>query len=348
MIPEDGFWSSVHRQMMVESDWMTAERRRALSRWWPRLRLLISLGLLVLVLSQIELARVAVVLEGARLEPLALAIAVYGAGRFFAAFRWYILIRAMNSDAPYLGLVRLTFIGTFLHFLPAGAVALEASRVDGLRRETSDLAGSVVSVLAERVFGMFALIIVALVGLILAPPGVPSVLAQLAGFGMAAAAAASMAVMSTRTRRLFDRVLKTIGLGFVRRRLAKLYARLDTMRGNPTLLAWSMVAALFNTSFRIVPAYLVAVALGVQVSLLQLFIIVPIIVFAQQIPISVGGLGVREIGWVALLGLIGVPTSDAVVLSLLLVGIILVASLPGAWLYARHGLASPRSSEEDA
>ena len=174
--------------MTAESEWLPAERRNALSRWWPRLRLLISLGLLALVLSQIDLARVAVVLQGARLELIAVAVAVYGAGRFFAALRWYILIRAMNADAPYLGLVRLTFIGMFLHFLPAGAVAVEASRIDGLRRETSDLAGSVASVLAERVFGFFALIIVALAGLILAPPGVPPGLARFAGFGMAVAA----------------------------------------------------------------------------------------------------------------------------------------------------------------
>ncbi len=320
---------------------MTAERRSALSRWWPRLRWLISLGLLGLVLSQIDLVRVAVVLDAARLELLALAVAVYCTGRFFAAFRWHLLIRAMDSDAPYMGLVRLTFIGMFLHFLPAGTVALEASRVDGLRRETSDLAGSVASVLAERVFGMFALILVALVGLSLAPPGVPPTLARFAGFGMALAAIGSIAVMSPRPRRLLDRALEIVGLDSVRTRLKKVYVRLDTMREHPALLAWSMVAALFNTSFRILPAFLVALALSIQVSLPQLFVIVPIIVFAQQIPISVGGLGVREVGWVALLGVIGVPASDAVVLSLLLVGVLLVASLPGAWLYARHGLEAP-------
>lgn len=320
---------------------MTAERRSALSRWWPHLRLLISLGLLALVLSKLDLARVAVVLEGARLQLVAIAVAVYCAGRFFAALRWYILIRAMNASAPYLSLVRLTFIGTFLHFLPAGTVALEASRVDGLRRETSDLAGSVASVLAERVFGFFALIVVALVGLSLAPPGVPPVFAQLAALGMVIAVAACVTVMSKVLRRKLDGLLETIGLGFVRPRLDKLYSRLDTMRDHPGLLALSLAAALFNTLFRIVPALLVALALGVHVALLQLFIIVPIIVFAQQIPISVGGLGVREVGWVALLGLIGVPASDAAVLAILLVGAILLASLPGAWLYARHGLEAP-------
>lgn len=320
--------------------------RRGLEQWWPKLRVAVSVALLVLVLSQLDLARAARVLSSARLEVVALAILIVAGGRFFAALRWYILIRAMGSDAPYGRLVRLTFIGTFLHFLPAGAVALEVGRVYGLSRTTADLAGSLASVLAERVFGLLALILVALTGIAVAPPGVPRVLSGLAWVGFGLVALVSTAVMTATPRRVLDRLLAGLRLDPVRARLAKLYDRLDSMRERPKLLAWSLAAALANTSFRILPAYLVALALGVTVSLPQLFIIVPIIVFAQQIPISVAGLGVREVGWVALLGVIGVPASDSIVLSLVLVGCVLVAALPGAWLYARHGLDAPPSSNE--
>lgn len=318
--------------------------RRGLRRWWPRVRLAISLALLLLVFSRLDVGRAAQVLTAARLELIVLVVLVGYAGRFFAALRWYILIRAMGSDAPYLSLVRLTYIGMFLQFMPAGSIALEVGRVYGLSRTTDDLAGSFASVLLERIFGLAALVIVALVGLAFAPPGVPPVLTDLAWVGFAVIAFAAWAIMSRRVRTVLDRLLERAGLDPVRSRLGKLYARLDATRHRPALLAWSLVAALFNTLFRIVPAWLLAVSLGIGVSLPQLFVIVPIIYLGAQIPISVAGLGVREVGWVALLGLIGVPASDAIVLSLLLVAVVFLVALPGAWLWARHGLHDPRVS----
>lgn len=321
----------------------SSDSRRGFPRWWPGIRLLVSLALLLLVVSRIDVSRALQVLSSARLELIAFVILFGLGGRFFAALRWYILIRAMDSDAPYLRLVRLTFIGMFLNFLPAGSIAVEVGRVYGLSRTTDDLAGSFASVLVERIFGFVALVLVGLIGLTFAPPGVPPVLTDLAWVGFVLIAAVAWAVMSTSVRGALDRLLERVGLDPARDRLAKLYRRLDTMRSRPGLLAWSMLAALFNTSFRIVPAWLIAIALGIDVSLPQLFVIVPIINLAAQVPISVAGLGVREVGWVALLGVAGVPPSDAVLLSLLLVAVVFCVSLPGAWMYARHGLQDPKA-----
>ena len=313
----------------------------ALHAWWPRIRVLVSVGLLTIVISGVDRERALGVLTSARLELIFLTWVTYLLGRFFAAARWFLLVRAIDPAVRYADLVRLSFIGMFLQFFPAGAIALEVGRVYGLSRTTDDLAGSFASVLAERVFGLLALTILALVGLAFAPPGVPPVLAELAWIGFMVVAVGCMGLTSETVRRTIGSLLAKLGLGGVGDRLRKLYDRLDLMRGSPRLMVLSMVAALLNTAFRIVPAWLVALALGIAVSPLQLFIIVPIIVFATQIPISAGGLGVREVGWVALLGIIGVPAADAIVMSLLLVAIIFVAALPGAWYYARHGLAAP-------
>lgn len=310
-------------------------------RWWPRVRVIVSVALLAAVVSRLDLDRAAQVLSAARLEYLVLAVVVGMTGRFFAAFRWHLLIRAMGRSAPYLDLVRLTFIGMFLQFFPAGAIALEVGRVYGLNRAMPDLAGALASVLAERVFGFAALVVLALVGLTFAPEGMPEALRTMAWVVFLFIAAAGIAVMSERVRGLVERGLGAVGLAGFGERLRKLYDRLDVMKGNATLMGWSAAAALFNTIFRILPTYLVALALGVDVSLIELFVIIPIIVFAQQIPISVGGLGVREVGWVALLGAVGVPTPDAVLMSLVLVAVIFTVALPGAWFYARHGLDAP-------
>ena len=322
---------------------MTQEARRG--RTWPAIRLLVSVALLVLVLGRVDMARAAQVLAGARVELIVLTVVVGWVGRAFAALRWYILVRGMNRRVSYLRLLRLTFIGMFFQFLPAGSVAVEVGRIYGMSRATSDPAASFASVLVERVLGLAALIVLALVGLALAPPGVPPLLGRLAWVGFAGLLAASWAAMSVSARGLLRRMLAAARLESVARRLGRVYERLDALRSRPDLLALSLLAALLNTTFRILPAFLLARSLQIDVSMVQLMIVVPIIVFAAQIPVSAGGLGVREVGFVALLGMIGVPASDAVVLSLLLAATILVVSLPGAWMYARGGFGDPEAND---
>lgn len=310
-------------------------------RWWPVLRLLVSGGLLGLVVSQLDLARAAAILSSANISLLALALLVGYAGRFAAAFRWWIFLRAMKTRVPYRGVVRLTFIGMFLQLMPAGTVASEVARVYGMNRTTSDLAGSFASVLVDRIFGLGALILVGLVGLAFAPPGVPPILSDLAWIGFVVLLAGGYVMMNPSARRILDGLLSRISLEPVRDRLRKVHDRLDQMRSSSALMGWSVIAALANTAFRILPAWFVAMALSIDASLPHLFIIIPLIYLAAQIPISLGGLGVREVGWVALLRIIDVPAPDAIVMSLLLAAWSFVVSLPGAWLYARHGLDVP-------
>lgn len=315
----------------------TGRRSRA-----PVARIVLSFALLAVVFNRIDWTRAWDILSGARLELILLTILIGWLGRGFAALRWYILVRGMSRQVSYASLLRLTFIGMFFQFLPAGSIAVEASRIYGMSRATSDLAASFASVFVERIFGLGALIIVALVGLAIAPPGVPPVLGQFAWMGFVFVVIVSMAAMSAVIRGILERLLSAMRLGAANQRLARVFECLDELKSRPDMLLLSVVVALLNTTFRILPAFLLALALGIDVSLAQLFVIVPIIVLAAQIPISAGGLGVREVGFVALLSLIGVPASEAVVLSLLLVATIFVVSLPGAWFYARGGL-SPKS-----
>lgn len=310
-------------------------------RWWPLLRLVVSGTLLGLILHRLDLARAAEILSSAHILLLLLAVMVGYAGRFAAAFRWWIFLRAMKTSVPYRGVVRLSFIGMFLQMMPAGAVASEAARVYGMNRTTSDLAGSFASVLVDRIFGLGALILVGLVGLAFAPPGVPPLLGDLAWVGFVVVLAGGYTMMNPVARKLLDAFLSRIGFEPVRTRLQKVFIRLDQMRSSPALMGWSVVAALANTAFRILPAWFVAMALSIDASLPHLFIIIPLVYLAAQIPISVGGLGVREVGWVALLRVIDVPASDAILMSLVLAAMSFVVSLPGAWLYTRHGLGVP-------
>jgi uncharacterized membrane protein YbhN (UPF0104 family) len=56
------------------------------------------------------------------------------------------------------------------------------------------------------------------------------------------------------------------------------------------------------------------------------------------LPITIAGLGVREVGFVYFLGLGGMPAEVALPLALIQRLFTIIATLPGAWWYLRRGL----------
>jgi hypothetical protein len=64
-----------------------------------------------------------------------------------------------------------------------------------------------------------------------------------------------------------------------------------------------------------------------------------LVTIVTLIPVSIGGFGVREGTYVILLGGASIGTTDATLISVLSVATLFVASLPGAFLLARGGIA---------
>ena len=81
---------------------------------------------------------------------------------------------------------------------------------------------------------------------------------------------------------------------------------------------------------------LVARTLGLDLPFALAAVSAPIVLVATLIPVSVGGLGIREGGFVLLLGEAGISAADATLISLLSAGLVLISSAgvaAAAYLY---------------
>jgi hypothetical protein len=83
----------------------------------------------------------------------------------------------------------------------------------------------------------------------------------------------------------------------------------------------------------VVQVWLIARGLGLVVPLTYVAVVVPLVALLTMIPISVNGMGLREMGMVVLLGPAGVSSAAAVTLSLLTFASCAVISLAGGVLY---------------
>lgn len=107
----------------------------------------------------------------------------------------------------------------------------------------------------------------------------------------------------------------------------------------PKATLFSLVYALFAHVAFCACAYVLAQSLGIAISFLHCLAIVPLVLLATTIPISIGGWGVREASMVGMLGLIGIDKALALVLSVQLGLVTILVSLPGGvlWLLHRRG-----------
>jgi hypothetical protein len=86
----------------------------------------------------------------------------------------------------------------------------------------------------------------------------------------------------------------------------------------------------------VLATWLVARSISLQVPVSVIAATLAPVLIVSAIPISIGGFGVREGGYVVLLGYAGIGSADATVFSLLTATVFALASLPGALAILRR------------
>jgi hypothetical protein len=88
---------------------------------------------------------------------VALGVLTYAGGQWLSAWRWWLLLRPVRLDVPYLRMVAFYFIGMFFNIFLPTIVGGDAVKAILLARETGAPARSTMSVFMERNVGLFAL-----------------------------------------------------------------------------------------------------------------------------------------------------------------------------------------------
>ncbi|MDY7042108.1 MAG: lysylphosphatidylglycerol synthase transmembrane domain-containing protein [Chloroflexota bacterium] len=295
------------------------------------LKVVLSLGLLALVLLNVGVGDALEAMRGLDWRYLAVAFVLFQSGLVIRAYRWYVLLSALGVSVAYARLVVLYFVGFFFNtFLPSGFGG-DVVKMFELSQQSRRGAESVSAVLADRVVGLLASCLLALIGLV---------------FGFRLVPVAVAAVIAALT-------LSILGGGWLLLQ-PDLWGRLPLIRRlarhervvklSATMLAYDgrslLVALLVGMVFTVVLAganLCVALALGVRISPLYFILFVPVIGTVTALPISLNGLGVRESIYVVLFTQVGVLASQATAMSLVIYVLRLCSGAIGGMLYAVSG-----------
>jgi uncharacterized protein (TIRG00374 family) len=307
-------------------------------------RVLVAAGLTLLVLWWSNVGAVAAATRAADWRWLAVACALVVADRALMAWRWLRLIVPVADPVPPLGAVlRVFFLSSFVGtFLPA-SIGGDAVRAYGLSREAVAGGAAVASVVMDRALGVVSVLLVVL-GAVLAvtaqvpvPDGVYVVL--LAG-GIASLALAA-AIFLDPVADVVAGVAARLPVAALARVAGKVFDAVRAYRHHHGALAMVLAASIGVQLLRVVQAWALGQALGIDASFAVYAVAIPICVLVMQVPVTVNGLGTGQAAFLWTFGPAGVAPPDAVALSLLFIALGVVGNLPGGllWAFGRRSAA---------
>jgi uncharacterized protein (TIRG00374 family) len=300
----------------------------------------------------VNLNRLGEVLVRVRPLPLLLALALYFLAILIGAIKWQVLVRAQGIQAALGSLLSFALVGLFFGNVMPSNVGGDVIRAYDLARSTRGRAeAAAISVLVDRLLGLAAFLCMAVVMAVVASVFLARG-SEIEELEIATALAALVLVGGFAL--LFSRrVSRRAAFLFERGPLARLnpiaqkvYHALQVYRFRYAALAANMLLSLTIVVITAFVWYTVGLAVGIEdVPFLVFLLFNPLIAFVLLIPISLNGLGAKEVAVVFFFGLIGVSQEQALSMSLLFHVIIVATSLPGGLLWLRARNLLPEAAE---
>lgn len=302
-------------------------------KFW--LRLLVSVSILGLLFLLLPWQQVLEAWHDVSLSVWMWVLAGFGVVHFLGVIKWRMIVNANTGRSPLRLFDASAFYaaGLFANLCLPSLVGGDVLRATLAGKRTAEPEAVVLGGLADRMIDTAALGVLIAGGGLLAGSvlsGWSTQIAVLAGI-LAVGAGAMMLPL------LLRRPLHRWPTKY-RRRIGRVLVSLRRLWRSPGITASAfLLALLMQSSFVLLNAWL-GRSLGIDVPLAVWFLAWPLAKAAGLLPVSIGGLGVRDATLAALLVPFGVPATQGLVVSLVWYSVLIAGGLIGGmiwWIQSR-------------
>ena len=249
--------------------------------------------------------------------------------------RWHTLLAARGVPYRISQMVQPYFIGSFFNnFLPS-ATGGDFYRVYHIKSKQHGIADAFSPVITERIIGLATLLLISLVAFTFYEGEAPIII------NVAHAAAIFLAGLSV--------LLTVLGIPAMYWPIHRFLEQQSTNRflmgilnvseamhyyiTRPVLFARIVLISALMHSMMITAFWILGQGVGSELSAGSYLLTVPLVLVSAGIPITIGGLGVREATGIALFTSVGMIPADAAVVAILFIPTLLLSSLPGLFFF---------------
>lgn len=271
-----------------------------------------------------------------------------GISFLFASIRWWFLLKVQDIFLPLKTVTALTLIGQFFNAFLLGSTGGDVIKILYiLKYAPSKKTCATLSIILDRALGLFILLFIALValpwqlGLLMKSEDTKNIVyALLIIFGFMLGGAISFAFIPFKSSSFFPHkvwqkiprhdIIESLIAGF-------------RQHGQSKYLTLKAILSSFVLFFLVFTAgYSIARSIHLDVTYVQILIILSVVTCVISLPISIGGHGIREGAFVIMFAAFGVITIDkqtgagqepAILFSILFFTLFLIWSLFGGLVY---------------
>jgi len=295
-----------------------------LKRLWQVLRVLIAIGLLIWLSRKVNLTELISGIKEAKGGFLLLAISSYILYFLIATFRWRFISLIQRLNHPFKTLFSIYFIAFLFNNILPTTLGGDVIRLT-YTQEKGRGAVALSVVVVDRIMGMIGLFFLASLSslfLFLKSGESRFLIPILIGFLVALIAA--LALFSYPVYRLLSKIIERIKVFNLGERLGRAYYEINRYRKSPGVLVLAFLLSLGVQVSVALAWWFIGKSAGGDVNLLWYLLYIPVVTVIAMIPITLGGLGLRETSFFGLFTSAGLLTrAQAITTASLNLGIII-------------------------
>lgn len=286
------------------------------------LKLLVSCGLILYLASKADLGALRQTFAQTTPWLFAAAVVLFVVSNTLGSAQWYLLLRAQKLAVSFRQALVFYFVGVFFNNVLLGNIGGDAMRIYDIRRLTGQSSSGIAATVMDRFIGLFSTCTLAL----LAYPLIATRLGEGPQFAWIVSVlipvwGGLVAILAMGLSRRIGSFLEKLASRFLPALIADLLSRLrrsiGVYRHQLRLLLTAWILSLGVQFCRILVYWTAGLALGLEAGLIYFICFQPVAAILAALPISIGGLGVREGTLVGLFGSVGVPRDLSLAMSLL-------------------------------
>jgi len=296
------------------------------------IRVLLTLAFIWFIFTKIELSNLFLVIKQANYWLILLALCVFVFNRILISLRWKVILSAYEIPVSLLKVIKIIFVSMPAGFLTPGGAGTDLARgyqVSKQHGQTADVAGSII---IDRIIGLYSMFFVAFLAAYFSPPleylNEIKLFVTISILLLTIGGVVGLFILKTYGSKIkitFSEKLNT--------QLSKLINALVDISILKKIIIPIASISLLVQFCRCVVLYFLFLSLGIKLEFIYFLVLVPLVFVLLFMPISIGGLGVRETSLLFFFAQLGVAGEVSVSAGLLGYGFEVLMSLIGIFIF---------------